>query len=151
MNIFVLDKDPVKAAHFACDKHVIKMLLETAQILSTVTGGPYRPTHVNHPCVLWAAEKPENLAWLIAYGIALSHEYTARYGKIHKSGVVLAEIAEKCPTTLDDSNKLTYIQCMPEQYKQDDVVAAYRAYYRGEKVKFATWNHCETPTWWKGK
>ena len=52
MNIFYLDPDPVAAAQMQCDKHVVKMALETAQILSTVLGGPYKPTHAKHPSVL---------------------------------------------------------------------------------------------------
>jgi hypothetical protein len=33
MNIFVLDKDPHAAAHYHCDKHVVKMILEAGQML----------------------------------------------------------------------------------------------------------------------
>lgn len=69
MNIFVLSLDPFEAASMQCDKHVVKMVLETAQILSTVKtllneeGAPYKPTHVNHPCVTWA-KITENRRWL---------------------------------------------------------------------------------------
>ena len=68
MNIFVVDIDPSKAAQSLCDKHVVKMVLETAQILSTISGGPYRPTHANHPCVLWAGATKRNYLWLVEHG-----------------------------------------------------------------------------------
>ena len=74
MNIFVLDSDPKVAATMLCDKHVVKMILESAQMLSTVahTNGHiprYRPTHSKHPCTLWAGESKSNWQWLVAQEI----------------------------------------------------------------------------------
>ena len=36
MNIFVLDRNPVIAAQMQCDKHIVKMIVESGQMLSTV-------------------------------------------------------------------------------------------------------------------
>ena len=63
MNVFILDTNPHAAAKMQCDKHVVKMCLETAQILSTITGGPYKPTHANHPCTLWAKANRTHFNW----------------------------------------------------------------------------------------
>ena len=94
MNIFVLDKNPYKAARYHCDKHIVKMTLETAQILSsalTLIGVPhngYKPTHVRHPCVLWAVDL-RNWVWLRELGRALASEYTRRYQRDHSSLLVI--------------------------------------------------------------
>ena len=144
MNIFILDSDPVLAAQYQCDKHVVKMILETAQILSTIQGGPYKPTHKNHPCVLWAAETQANFNWLRLHGLALCQEYTLRYGKKHKCEDIIAT-AYNCNPVV----KRTYfVQCMPEQYKCEDPVQAYRQYYLHEKSKFAKWTKRREPFWW---
>lgn len=85
MQVFVLDKDPVLAARYHCDKHVVKMIVETCQLLCTAhhlhgsEQPPYRKTHVNHPCAIWARESRANYDWLIQLGFALSDEYTLRY------------------------------------------------------------------------
>ena len=93
MNIFVLHSDPIKAAQMMCDKHIVKMILESNQMLSTVArkhgyNAPYRSTHGNHPCTLWAGESNANWYWLIRHSRALCEEYTARYGRTHKSQAV---------------------------------------------------------------
>ena len=82
MNIFVLDTDPTIAAQMQCDKHVVKMPLECAQMLSTVHrhyGSDdfqlYKSTHKHHPCTLWAASSRANYAWLFDHFRALNDEY----------------------------------------------------------------------------
>ena len=55
MNIFAVDVSPEKAAQALCDAHVVKMILESAQLLSTqdrIRGldRGYRLTHAEHPC-----------------------------------------------------------------------------------------------------
>lgn len=147
MNIFILDRDPVLAAQYQCDKHVVKMVLETAQIMSTIAGGPYKPTHAKHPCVMWARENSGNYAWLSEHAIALCCEYTRRYGKLHACQHVIALLAE-IPWSIPREDQTAFIQCMPEQYRQEDPVEAYRAYYRGDKARFATWTNREVPFWW---
>jgi hypothetical protein len=144
MNIFVLDYNPVTAAQMLCDKHVVKMALETAQILSTVCGGPYRPTHVNHPCVKWAGDNRLQFNWLRRHGLAICDEYTRRYGKVHKSQAVIEQC--KRPENMR-VGVVDFVQCMPEEHKCEDAVQAYRSYYHS-KADFATWK-TSAPYWWK--
>lgn len=73
MNVFALDLSPKTAARYHCDAHVVKMILETTQMLSTAhwmrgTRGPYRPTHANHPCSVWVRESTANYKWLHELG-----------------------------------------------------------------------------------
>ena len=92
MNIFILDRNPEKCARYHCDKHVVKMVLESAQILCSVLhmrgeDAPYRPTHISHPCVKWANSSLSNFSWLVELAIQLNEEYKFRYEKLvnHKS------------------------------------------------------------------
>lgn len=153
MNIFVLDKDPAMAARMLCDKHVVKMILETAQMLCTAvhanghTNTPYRPTHKKHPCTLWVNESKENWDWLVVHGEEMCLEYTRRYGKVHKSQAVI-EWCKNSGLGPKNSVGLTpFKQAMPAIYKAENPVTAYRNYYRGEKSGFAKWKH-SAPTWW---
>ena len=153
MNIFVIDNDPVLAAIGLCDKHIPKMLLESAQILSTVSGKlggptPYKPTHEHHPCVIWAAQTYENWFWLAMHAMALCREYTFRFGKVHASQAIIVEMVHK--GSIPETGSMTpFIQAMPEQYHKQDAVDAYRSYYLGEKAKFAKWKHGrQSPEWW---
>lgn len=150
MNIFVVEEDPILSAQALCDKHVVKMVLESAQILSTVSHklgkpGPYRPTHKNHPCVLWAGATFENWKWLYYHLFALSREYTFRYGKVHKTAehlVTLREIGRP------EKGELTpFVQAMPDELRGDNAVDAYRRYYVRDKARFARWTRREKPVW----
>ena len=154
MNIFVLHRDPKIAAQMACDKHVVKMILETAQMLCTsarTKGGwaPYGQTHKRHPCTLWAGASKANWEWLVTHGLALCAEYTIRYGKRHKSQSVI-EYCDNLKLDFTNTQLTPFAQAMPPQYKNDCVVTAYRDYYRGEKARFATWK-TKTPKWWRAK
>ena len=84
MQIFVPSPSPLQSAQYLDDKRVIKMVLESAQLLSNMLGGPYRKTHLNHPCMVWLRKDPANVKWLRAHMGALLHEYTERYGREHK-------------------------------------------------------------------
>lgn len=89
MNIFVTDPCPKKSAKYLDNKRVVKMVLECAQLMSTAlheykARSPYKPTHRNHPCTKWVIESRENYKWVLDHFIALTEEYTKRYGKIHK-------------------------------------------------------------------
>lgn len=143
MNIFVLDTNPVLAAQYQADKHVVKMCLETAQILSTVAGGPYKPTHVKHPCVIWAGQNLTNYRWLVRHGLALCAEYTLRYGKRHKSQDIIESLQhfDQLPVGVTP-----FVQCMPDEFKDPDPIVAYRKYYHS-KAHFATWK-TQPPYWW---
>ena len=96
MNIFLLDTDTKKCAQYHCDKHVVKMILETAQLLcgvhhmtNQITEAPYKLSHRNHPCSIWARESLSNYLYLCELGLELCKEYTYRYGKRHKSQDVI--------------------------------------------------------------
>lgn len=160
MNIFVLDEDPVRAAQMQCDKHVVKMTLETAQILCTVVRERaregyadtflYRATHKNHPCTKWAGASRDNYKWLIKHFDALAKEYKYRYGREHKSHVKFGKYllieALRVPT-----GELTpFALAMPDKFKLiGDPVQAYRAYYKYEKAKkFAlVYTRRQKPEW----
>ena len=147
MNIFVLDENPYLAARYHCDKHTPRMILESAQMLSTAVGAGYKPTHKNHPCTLWVSKSKQNAEWLIALADGLNDEYRKRYARSvdHKSMEVIKEIAW-LSEALPDIGRAPFAQAMPDEYKDPDAVEAYRNYYREEK-KFATWRS-ETPFWW---
>ena len=152
MNIFVIDKNPRKAARQLCDRHVVKMALETAQLLSTVSHqkgfkAPYKASHQKHPCTIWAGKSLGNWRWLVAHGLAICDEYTRRYGRVHKSREVNAWCAN-LPVKFDRKNRTPFAQAMPPQYRNPCAVTAYRAYYRGEKAYFANWKS-EVPKWWR--
>lgn len=154
MNIFVLDLDPEKAAQYHCDKHVVKMILETAQILSTVIHSHYyeplvyKPTHKNHPCVIWAGECWRNTNWVIQLGLFLCDEFTFRYGKKHKSESIIRLTVDLIPRLNIPGKKRTpFAQAMPEQYRDPDPVKAYRNYYIHEKAHLLTYTKREKPSW----
>lgn len=146
MNIFVLDKNPYEAARLHLDKHVVKMPLETAQILSTICGHPYRPTHKNHPCTVWARQSKGNYHWLVELGFALCKEYSLRYSKRHKCKDVI-ELLKHAPDFIPDGERTPFAQAMPDDCKQEDAVLAYRAYYRKHKKHIASWKNRDVPEW----
>ena len=157
MNIFFLDEDPILAAQAQCDKHVVKMILESAQIMCTAIGKtkpniqlPYRMTHKNHPCVLWAESSPQNFDWLYRHACALAEEYTHRYGKVHKSTAVIAWCSENRPIRLVDGCFNKPALAMPDEYKDDDPVVAYRRYYTECKRNTIQmkWTKRQPPEWW---
>jgi hypothetical protein len=149
VNIFYLDHDPAAAARAHYDSHVGKMLLEATQILSTVLSGPYKPTHRNHPCVLWAAEGPQNQFWLYRLGLALYVEHAYRFGTEHKSGRVLVDMFEdRCDMSAIDYTPVTPpAQAMPEEYRNPDPVVAYRKYYAQGKAKLKRYTRRQEPEW----
>lgn len=155
MNIFVLDWNQNTCARYHNDKHVVKMILETAQLLCGVhhitahdtAHVPYKLSHKNHPCSIWARESLTNYLLLCELGLELCNEYTYRYGKRHKS----RDVIEWCVTnkpTIDDKGLTEPAKAMPDEYKVDSVVESYRNYYRGAKSSFANWKNRETPTWY---
>lgn len=158
MNIFVLGEmaDPVLSAQYQCDKHVCKMVCEQNQLLSGVwDDGPYKRTHYNHPCAVWCRKSPVNYAWALEHGRALLDEYTFRYGKVHACERVWDWCNKRFKTYtvspfLTHSNGITpFAMAMPEQYKCDNPVAAYRNYYLHDKAGIAEWNRGRNaPHWW---
>lgn len=158
MNIFFLDRDPVAAARLHSDQHVVKMVLETAQILCAVLHrygieAPYRPTHARHPSVLWTGDSLRHWSWVRDLGLALGAEYTHRRGRVHASAEIIA--ASPLLPPIPDKGWADPPQAMPDSYRGPDPVAAYRAYYRGEKAVFpgkgpATWTNRERPDFMSG-
>ena len=146
MNIFALHADPIMAAEMHLDKHVVKMPLETAQMLCTINApnAPYKPTHQDHPCTLWAGATSGNYEWLVRLGLALCDEYTHRYGKDHKCRVVIEGLREP-PTSVPSGPLTAFAQAMPDECKQNDAVSAYHQYYRDHKAHIATWKHRARP------
>jgi len=152
MNIFILDKDIEKCAQYHCDQHVVKMTLESVQILCTALNKkgfttPYKSTHIKHPCVLWVEESYENFTWLKNLAIELNTEYRLRFKKDsdHKSMSVLNEISNFEYKALGLTE---FAQAMPDEYKiTGDAVKAYRQFYVGEKMKFARWTNRNVPEW----
>lgn len=157
MNIFVLDYNPKKCAEYHVNSHVVKMVLETAQLLcgvhhttdSQYTDIPYKLSHKNHPCSIWARECIENYVWLCDLGLELCKEYTYRYGKRHKSQDVIEWCLMNTPNLPDNGNITQFALAMPDEYKVSDVIESYRNYYIGAKSDFAKWKNRETPEWFK--
>jgi hypothetical protein len=156
LNIFYVDTDPVIAAQSLGDKHVIKMVLETAQLLSTahhVLDGEdaskdiYKATHVNHPSAVWARATNNNYNWLFCHFIALLSEYTHRYGKIHKSSRLI-DVLLSPPRNIPVDRFFAPPQCMPDEFKVEHYpVKGYRNYYRIGKKDLHKWTKREAPQW----
>lgn len=150
MNIFVLDENPWVCAEYHCDKHVPKMILESAQMLSTVLGGPYKPTHKKHPCTLWVAESRANAEWLWLLADALNCQFKDRFGheRNHKSWDAIEPSWYLCKS-LPEGKLTPFVQAMPDEFKRPDPVEAYRAYYHSKP--FAKWRYTNAPYWWTPK
>lgn len=164
MNIFFLDKDPVKCAEFHNDKHVVKMRTELCQIFSTNysllggTNAPYRITHKNHPCTIWARESIDNALWAFKLLVALEREYQYRYGpKPTKCSELIKLIPDWLETVFSrlSTGGTQPALAMPEQYRSDDPVKSYREYYVKEKVhmlngkRMDVWTKRNKPYWWR--
>jgi hypothetical protein len=163
MNIFYLDRDPVIAAQMMCDKHVVKMILESAQMLSTAHRvldgdeyanemGLYKLAHKNHPSTIWVRTSSENYRWLFNHYDALMQEYTYRYDKTHATSR-LRDALNKTPDNIPSTQypNTDPPQCMPEECKGEDTVLAYQTYYIIEKSSFAKWKRREIPEWFNEK
>ena len=139
MNIFYLDECPKKAAKLQYNKHVVKMILESAQMLCTAhhhygngDNVPYKKAHYNHPSTIWVRQNSIHYDWLYDHMIALGNEYTKRYNKIHLSITKckdLVYLPPGIPTVMFNQPP----QCMPDEYKDKCSIQAYWNYYIGEK------------------
>lgn len=149
MNIFVLDDDPRLAAEYHCDKHCVKMILESAQMLSTVLNRGYKPTHRNHPCTLWLTESRENAEWLYELCDALNRECQRRFNhnRNHSSWMLIRDGLARHFDELPNTPQTRFALAMPIQYQQHDVVQSYRNYYLNEKRGIASWS-TQPPHWW---
>jgi hypothetical protein len=158
MNIFYFDDSPIECAIAQPDKMLVKMPLETAQMLCTahreIDGdkyadevGLYKRAYWNHPCTVWARESKLNYLWLYVHFLALGSEYKFRYGREHASIIKLKEPLKKIPN-ITKKSMTPPAQAMPDEYKNDDPIKAYRDYCTHEK-HYAKWEKGRAkPDWW---
>jgi hypothetical protein len=176
MNIFYLDHNVEKCAEYHNDKHVVKMILEYAQLLSTAhrvldgniserlskTGRKqkwyylsdyrddllYSATHINHPSAKWCRDSLDNYDWLYRLFCATCDEYTFRYGKVHLTDQKLRKILAQAPKNISNKSFEEPWRAMPDEVKiGDDSLASYRNYYINNKVHLASWKNRSVPEW----
>ena len=165
MNIFVTDPSPTLSARVLPDKHIVKMPLETCQMLSIVcskkwghdygelhriNGEPYKTekgAFRNHPCTIWANASLENTWWLLAHGLALCNEYSWRYGKIHSCEKTLVEATEIIPPAPRPYLPKSFTFAGPDEYKYDTSIDTFTAYKRYISSKpWAASNYLRDPS-----
>ena len=175
MKIFYVDRDPKIASKMHCDKHVCKMVIEYAQLMSTahrvLDGTQYygltkngrkikrwkledkvmednlmKASHINHPSNLWVRESKTNYKWLYSLWINLLKEYTHRYGREHACEGYI-NFLKDLPTNIPHNEFSDPPQCMPDDCKTDDTVSAYQTYYIVKKSDFAKWKNRAIPKW----
>ena len=161
MNIFILDENPVIAAQAQCDKHVVKMVLESAQMLSTthhlLDDVPndsvfYKPVHKNHPCTIWTRESSGNYLWHFLHFTALCHEYQHRYGKIHKTDQRLRSTLSKLPANITHGPRTPFALALGDNADClcDSAIETYRAYYQTKQQQFnMRWTKRAIPSWFQ--
>ena len=152
MNIFALDDNPRKCAEYHVDKHVVKMILETAQLLCGVhwltgSNAPYKLTHINHPSAIWVRKCIENYNWLCDLGLELCVEYTYRYEKTHKSEAIITWCKENKPNLFSNGIITLFAMAMPDECKIDSPILSYRHYYMTQKNSLASWKKRNKPYW----
>lgn len=174
MNIFFLDRNIYACASAACDKHIVKMITEYAQLLSGALielgfEAPYKMTHRNHPCARWVRESYYNFKYLSDLLTYYHVEYKRRYGQEKEHGafvkiyeavrhIGIAQIHDRFIEVFGRTG-LSIPPCVvPEHYKvysdeenlvqtEDDVVQSYRNYYIGDKLRFVTYRNVQPPEW----
>lgn len=177
MNIFYIETDPYKAAQSMVDKHVVKMILESAQLLSTAhrlldgteyvgqsqTGRKakrwrlpderdtvlYSATHINHPSAVWCRQTNNNYTWLYCHFVGLLNEYTYRYGKTHKCAEPeFRQLLQTLPDNIPVGPLTPVTPAMLDEYKVGvDSLASYRNYYKVGKTHLHKWTKREAPAW----
>ena len=153
MNIFHLHKDPEICASYHCDKHVVKMILETAQMLSTAyrryfgdNDVLYKTAYPKHPMTIWVGDSGANFFWSVKLLDQLLYQYTMRYNKVHKTIKISNLLHKKYVRWQCWKTEFTPPpQCMPDEYKHEDYITAYKQYYIGEKKRFAKYTAVDTP------
>ena len=174
MNIFYLHKEPEVSAQLHCDKHVVKMIIEYAQMLSTahrmVDGEQYyglskngrriarwrhpnsnlenvlyKASHINHPSAVWVRENAIQYQYMYDLFVALCDEYTYRYGKVHMTDSKLRDVLNNIPDKMPLGDWREPPQAMPDDVKSESSLDAYHKYYREYKKSFAKWTNREVP------
>lgn len=169
MNLFLLSLIRSECVRWYADKHIVKMILELAQLLYGVWGviedpswrnyapeGSYKTTHINHPIAVWMRQNKQNYEFAASYAQPMLAEYSRRYGKIHGCQRHLDWLVSNTPPHLPDGVLTQMPQAMPDEFKvndgcgtMDDTVLAYKNYYVGFKVKEIqiTYTNTEWPYW----
>ena len=179
MNIFYLHEDPIQNAKWHIDKHIVKMPIEYAQLMSTahrLLDGEmylgktaigrnikrwrlhderedilYKASHINHPSAIWVRESIENYFEMYKLYMAVLAEFTNRYGKVHGSSKPSIALIRP-PSNIPMVKGTQLPQCMPEMCKvKNNPILAYRNYYIVEKNSFASWKNREIPEWFQTK
>ena len=179
MNIFYLHEDPIQNAKWHIDKHIVKMPIEYAQLMSTahrLLDGEmyigktaigrnikrwklhderedilYKASHINHPSAIWVRESIENYFEMYKLYMAVLSEFTNRYGKVHGSSKPSIALIRP-PSNIPMVKGTQLPQCMPEMCKvKNNPILAYRNYYIVEKNSFASWKNREIPEWFQTK
>ena len=176
MNIFYLNSNPKTCAEMHCDKHVVKMIIEYAQLMSTAhrildgeeyidktangrsikrwrmqdekyENGLMKASHINHPSNVWVRASKQNYTWLLKMWLHLLAEYTHRYGKQHACEKYI-DFLYVAPKNIRDVPFTEPTPAMPDECKiVGDSVASYHKYYIDKKVSFAKWTKRERPQW----
>ena len=166
MNIFVLDEDPVKSAQAMDCVRVPKMIVESAQMMAsalrrwgatdeqmplTKAGRPYKGGYKNHPCTIFAGDTRANFKWLAHHAEALLDEYYHRFGKVHACHNPIYQMSSMSKM-IPEGELTPFAQAMPDEYKDDDAVKAYRAYYHSKMYSAGGvhYRHTSPPDWWMG-
>lgn len=163
MNRFIIDHDPIQIAQALCDKHVVKMPLEEAQMLSTVVRqldpdyadehGLYRTAHKNHPCTLWAGKSRLNYNFSFRLLVAMLDEYTYRYGKVHASSRLLPALSHGI-VLLPEEDVTAHPECFGEEKHLVSgawwPVDSYRKFYMTKQRRFKmVWTKRPVPEWFE--
>jgi len=156
MNIFYLSPNVKECARLHCDKHVVKMILECAQLLSSahhvlespIADQVYKKTHMNHPSAVWVRESETHYQYVYQLMLALGEEYTNRYGKTHLTITKMKDVLRKLPPKIPLAGWHVPPQCMPDECKHKDTVVAYMAYYNYKADEWASRN---SPMKWYGE
>ncbi len=166
MNIFYVHQNPEISAQMLCDKHVVKMSLESVQMLTncfsqqilaetrtpkTQKGAVRKYSHFNHPSSKWVRDSKANMVWLTDHAIAICQEKKSRYPK--KPMPFVYDFLLWCQDNMHksytpDGQFTPPPQCMPDYCKvNNDTVLAYRNYYINEKKDIAKWKCDNKPEW----
>ena len=170
MNIFVLDEDPWQAARYIDDVRLPKMCVESAQMMAsalrrhgatdeqmplTKAGKPYKGGYAHHPCTRWAGDCEGNFNWLAHHAVALCEEYEKRFGKRHACHDPILDMSALemmlNPNRVEPMSLTPFAQAMPDEYKDDDVVKAYRSYYKSKQYSKGgvRYIRADVPDWWE--
>jgi hypothetical protein len=167
MNIFILSLIQREIAEFMMDKHVSKILLEAVQMLCSAkrildpedektNQKIYKLAHKNHPVTIWCRKSKANFIWTLDLIEELHKEWRYRYNhpetKQHKSYLMSLILKENIPDDdkFEEYGLTPFALAMPDKYKSEDPVEAYRNYYMSEeKQRIATWKKRRNrPDWY---